>query len=180
VSRVSLVAKRYAKALFASVQNKELVLNEVRIIAKVFMEDVSIGEFFSSHFHSDAQKKEVITKAFHSKGLSTELFNFMMVLADKGRVQHIQDILLAFESLVDLQNGLTRGTVKSAFKLDQEARLKIEGVVSHFIKKKVILTYSEDSTLVGGVVAQVAGWTFEDTLDSHLRRLKEELNRRAN
>jgi F-type H+-transporting ATPase subunit delta len=99
---------------------------------------------------------------------------------NKGRLQHISDILTSFEEIVDSQNGIIRGSVRSAVKLDQDARQNIEKVVSHFVKKKVILTYSEDVSLVGGVVAQVGGWTFEDTLDSHLRRLKEDLNRRAN
>lgn len=178
--RVSQVSKRYAKALFGAVSNKELTLNELRVIVKIISEDSAVNEFFSSQIYSDAMKRDLIHKAFQDKGISADTFNFLGLLAEKGRFHHLEDILTSFETLVDAQNGITRGTVRSAVKLDQDARLRIEGVVSHFVKKKVILTYSEDTTLVGGVIAQVGGWTFEDTLDSHLRRLKEDLNRRAN
>jgi F-type H+-transporting ATPase subunit delta len=180
VSRVSQVSKRYAKALFEAVSNKEAVLNELRVLVKAFAQDPSILAFFSSHVESDSLKKQIMTKALEGKGVSNDLNQFLVLLAEKGRVSQLSDILNAFEMLVDEQNGVTRGTVRSAVKLDADAKQKIESVVSHFVKKKVILTYSEDSTLVGGVVAQVGGWTFEDTLDSHLRRLKEDLNRRAN
>lgn len=180
MSRVSQISKRYAKALFEAVSNKESVLNELRVLVKTIAQDPSIISFFASHAHSDQLKKDILAKSLQGKGVSPELTNFMLVLAEKGRVGHLSDVLTAFEALVDSQNGVTRGTVRSAVKLDLEARQKIESVVSHFVKKKVILTYSEDSSLVGGVVAQVGGWTFEDTLDSHLRRLKEDLNRRAN
>ncbi len=180
MSRVSEVAKRYAKALFSTVKNHENTLNQLRVVVKIISDDSAVSEFFNSHLHTDHLKKELVLKAFSGKGLSEELLNFLLILADKGRIQHLNDILTSFESLVDSENGVTRGVVRSAVKLDQDARQRIEGVVSHFVKKKVILTYSEDPTLVGGVVAQVGGWTFEDTLDSHLKRLKEDLNRRAN
>lgn len=180
MSRVSQISKRYAKALFEAVANKEAVLNELRVVIKIMSEDSSIRNFFESHIYADSLKKDIVSSAFSSKGLSSDVVNFLMVLADKGRLGQLADILTSYEFLVDSQNGVTRGSVRSAVKLDAEARLKIESVVSHFVKKKVILTYSEDPTLVGGVVAQVGGWTFEDTLDSHLRRLKEDLNRRAN
>jgi F-type H+-transporting ATPase subunit delta len=48
------------------------------------------------------------------------------------------------------------------------------------LNKKIILTYKEDPTLLGGVVAQVGGWTFDDSIETHLIKMNEELNRRAN
>ena len=180
MSRISQLSRRYAKALFAAVDNKEAILNELRAISRILNQDTASLDFFSSRLFSDAAKKEVVKNAFNGKGLSAEVLSFLLMLAERGRFAHLNDILAAYETLVDEQNGVTRGTVRSAVKLDTEARQKIENVVAHFVKKKVILTYAEDLSLVGGVVAQVGGWTFEDTLDSHLRRLKEDLNRRAN
>lgn len=180
MSRVSLISKRYAKALFESTQNKESVLNELRVVVKILTDDKNVRDFFESHQSSESVKQEVINKSFQNKGLSQELLGLLLLMAQKNRLNHMGDLLVSYEALVDAQNNVTRGTVKSAVKLDVEARSKIEAVVSHFVKKKVILSYTEEPKLVGGVVAQVGGWTFEDTLDSHLRRLKEDLNRRAN
>lgn len=180
MKRVSQVSKRYAKALFEAVSNKEAALNELRVVARIISADATTVDFLSSQVQSDTLKKNIVKAAFEGKGVSQETLSFLEMLAENGRIHHLEDVLVSYEALVDAQNGLIRGTVKSAVKLDQDARLRIESVVSHFVKKKVILTYTEDSNLVGGVVAQVGGWTFEDTLDSHLRRLKEDLNRRAN
>lgn len=180
MSQISPISKRYAKALYGAVSHKVAILNELRIIVKIIFGDVVVESFFSSRSHSDSQKLEVLSKAIQNNGLSEELSNFLKLLVNKGRIVHLKDTLTAYEALVDADNGVIRGVVKSAVKLDADARHRIEGVVSHFVKKKVILNYTEDPKLVGGVVAQVGGWTFEDTLDSHLRRLKEDLNRRAN
>lgn len=180
MSQSSPIAKRYAKALYGVVRDKVTALNELRVLVKIIFGDTVIENFFSSQSHSEAQKLEVLSKSIQDKGLSEEVSNFLKLLISKGRITHLQDILTAYEALVDADNSVIRGTVKSAVKLDADARHRIEGVVSHFVNKKVILNYTEDPRLVGGVVAQVGGWTFEDTLDSHLRRLKEDLNRRAN
>lgn len=180
MSQISPISKRYAKALYSVVSDKVSILNELRAVVKIIFGDVAIENFFSSQSHSESQKLEVLSKAIQNSGLSEVLSNFLKLLVSKGRITHLNDTLTAYEVLVDADNGLTRGVVKSAVKLDADARQRIESVVSHFVKKKVILNYNEDPKLVGGVVAQVGGWTFEDTLDSHLRRLKEDLNRRAN
>lgn len=180
MNQISPISKRYAKALYGVVLDKVAILNELRVVVKVIFGDAVIKDFFTSQSYSDSQKLEVLSKSIQDKGVSEQLSNFLKLLISKGRIIHLNDILMAYEALVDADNGMTRGVVKSAVKLDADARHRIEGVVSHFVKKKVILNYTEDSKLVGGVVAQVGGWTFEDTLDSHLRRLKEDLNRRAN
>ncbi len=180
MSRVSIISKRYAKALFEAAQNKEMTLNELRLVVKIITEESEIKEFFESHQIQERIKIDVLNKSFENKGITEVTRGLLYTMARRNRFQHLNDVLISYEALVDSQNNVTRGTVKSAVKLDSEARLKIETVVSHFVKKRVILAYLEDPKLVGGVVAQVGGWTFEDTLDSHLRRLKEDLNRRAN
>ena len=180
MSRAAQLANRYAKALFASVENKEDCLNQLRAFVGIIKNDSAIAEFFNSKTEGHLVKKSVLEKSLSGKGLGSGLESFLLLLAERGRFGLLSEILKDYEALVDSVNGVIRGTIKSAVKLDQDARTRIEKVVSHFINKKVILTFSEDPSLVGGVVAQVGGWTFEDTLNSHLTRLKEDLNRRAN
>lgn len=180
MSRAAQLANRYAKALFASVENKEDCLNQMRSFVGIIKNDPSVSDFFTSKTESHLVKRNVLEKSLAGKGMGSQLESFLLLLAERGRFSLLNDILNDYEALVDSLNGVIRGTIKSAVKLDQDARSRIEKVVSHFINKKVILTFSEDPNLVGGVVAQVGGWTFEDTLNSHLTRLKEDLNRRAN
>ena len=58
-------------------------------------------------------------------------------------------------------------------------RKRIEETVSAVTKKKVILNFTVDPKLLGGMTAQVGGWTFDDSLETHLTRLSEDLNRRS-
>jgi F-type H+-transporting ATPase subunit delta len=85
----------------------------------------------------------------------------------------------AFETISDEDHGVTRGNVRSAATLSPESRQQIEDTVTKVTKKKVILNFTEDPKLLGGMVAQVGGWTFDDSLETHLTRMSEDLNRRT-
>jgi F-type H+-transporting ATPase subunit delta len=63
--------------------------------------------------------------------------------------------------------------------LNEDDRRKLEQTIAGVTKKKVILNFTEDKKLMGGLVAQVGGWSFDDSLQSHLTRLTEDLNRRT-
>ena len=67
--------------------------------------------------------------------------------------------------------------MRSATVLAPEERKQIETLVSRATKKQVILSYKEDPSLVGGLVAEVGSFTFDDSLISHLKRINEQLTR---
>jgi F-type H+-transporting ATPase subunit delta len=51
--------------------------------------------------------------------------------------------------------------------------------VAQVTGKKVILEYKEDASLLGGLIAEVGSLTFDDSLETQLRTMNEELKRRA-
>ncbi len=178
--QLSQIALKYSKAIFHVSKNHEVVLNQLRQIVAILDKDNTAKEFFASHFISNIQKIEVIKNTFTDKGIVPEVLNLLLVLAEKGRIELLAEVVNTFEFLVDNEHGVTRGEVKSATPLDNDERKRIESVVAKVTNKKVILTFSEDEKLIGGIVTRVGGWTIEDSLDSHITRLKEDLNRRAN
>ena len=124
------------------------------------------------------RKEVVLKKALEGQGLSEDTFNFILTLAQKGRVNLLPEIIGAFEGKNDEARGVIRGEVRSPQDLSQGERQEIEKVVSEALGKEVIFTYKVDSSLIGGLIAQVGSYTFDDTLTSHLRRLGDDLNRR--
>ena len=179
--RFTEAAKRYARALYEISKSKEKahkVFDELRAIRQALEQDKVVGEFLKSPSATPDSKKNVLTKALQGK-LSEETLNTLLLVCDKGRFELFDQIVSAFESISDADHGVTRGTVRSAAPLSADARKRVEETVSKVTKKKVILSFTEDPKLMGGMVAQVAGWSFDDSLDYHLRNLSDELKRRA-
>lgn len=176
------VSLRYATALYdlsaeAGIQDK--VFSNLRELNQVFKKDAEIKEFISSPLVKSTDKETAMKKALANGELTDQVKSFVLLLAKKGRLDLFNEIVEAYQTKSDEAHGVTRGDVVSTTVLSTEERSEVEKFVSEATGKKVILTYSEDSTLIGGLIAKVGSYTFDDSITSHMRRLKEDLKRSA-
>ncbi|QDK39562.1 ATP synthase F1 subunit delta [Bdellovibrio sp. NC01] len=181
--KVNEVSRRYAKALLAVVKQKGVhakAFAELQAVADAFKTDATIAAYFENPMVTATQKVAAVKAAFAGKGLSEEVMNALVLLAEKNRIQLLPEIALAFQGYLDIEEGVTRGVVRSAQPLSAEAQKEIEAKAAKVLNKKIVLTYQQDPKLLGGAVAQIGGWTFDDSIETHLKKLNEELNRRAN
>lgn len=181
--KVNEISKRYAKALLAVVKQKGThakTYAELQTVADSFQKDLAVGRYFKNPMVSSAEKVAAVKNTFTGKGLSEEVFNTLVLMAEKNRIQFLPEVALAFQGFLDIEDGITRGVVRSAQPLAADAKKELESKVSKVLNKKIVLTYQQDPKLLGGAVAQVGGWTFDDSIETHLTKLNEELNRRAN
>lgn len=177
---INEVALKYGRALFAVTQekgNSEQVLSELRVIVGVLSQP-DVADFLSSSLVPIEARQAILDKALKGK-IAEQTHHLVLAALEKGRLDQMEGILRSFEEAMDNLHGALRGTVTSAAALGAEERKSIEEKISKTTGKKVILTFEIDPNLVGGMVAQVGGWTFDDSVKSHLTRLGEELNRRA-
>lgn len=174
---ISEVARRYARALYGVAAEKnqaDQFLSELRAVLKLVNDQKDIGEFLNSPTADAKVKARAITAAFDGK-VQQEISNLILLLVEKGRFGALDEITAAFETETDLARGITRGHVRSASPLEADQRKSLEETAKKLTGKQVLLKYDLDPTLVGGLVAQVEGWAFDDSLTSHLNALKEEL-----
>ena len=178
---VSEIARRYARALYAVASEKKQAdqyLAELRGVSKLVTDNKDIGEFLNSPTASVEVKAKALEAAFAGK-VQQEILNTLLLLVEKGRFPQLEEITSAFETETDLARGVTRGTVRSASALEPDQRKSLEETAKKLTGKQVLFKYDLDPSLVGGLVAQVEGWSFDDSLTSHLTSLKEELKNNA-
>jgi F-type H+-transporting ATPase subunit delta len=174
------LASRYARALYGLAKEngtQDLVFDQMRAVEEAFRADPAVAEFMGSPLIRPAVKVKVIEKAITGLGLTEALNNFVLLLAKKERLGLFPDVQSAYQQISDEAHGVTRGAVRSATVLGPDERKRIAELVSRATKKQVILTYKEDPALLGGLVAEVGSFTFDDSLVSHLKRINEQLTR---
>lgn len=177
-----LLATRYAKAIYNLAKEKneqDSVFAEMRVIDEAFWGDKEISDFIHTPMIRPSDKVDAMEKLLAKVKVSETLKNFLLLLTRKNRLAIFADVVSAYQTIADESHGVTRGTVRSAAVLSPEDRKRIEEIVSKATKKQVILTYKEDPSLLGGLVAEVGSYTFDDSLTSHLTRINEQLNRSA-
>jgi len=177
---VSEVSQRYAKALFdvaKEANQQDKMITELKKLTDLFTNDKEVASFIESPMVNAEAKEKVIVAALKDNCSSEFVTNFVSLLAKKDRVSVLSEVLSAYQSILDEENGVIRGLVRSTHTLTPEEREKITDQITLQTKKRVVLEFKEDSSLIGGLVAEVGSYTFNDTLDSHLTRLNEDLNR---
>jgi F-type H+-transporting ATPase subunit delta len=180
--KVSQLAERYARSSFElarEAKNDEKVLDQLRELDRAFTKDHDTLEFLGSPLVKIEDREKALELALKNSGALTEVQQLLMLLLRKGRIPIYSQVVEAFQQLMDEANGVVRGTVRSASVLGPQERQQIESTVERVLTKKVIMTYKVDPSVIGGLVAQVGSYTFDDSLDSHLQRLNDELKRRA-
>ncbi len=180
--QVSEVSSRYAKALFDIATEKDhrkKIYNELKSVSAALKKDPSVSRFMSSQTVRPEQKKEVLKKALDVASSDSDLKSFVLLLAEKGRLNLLEEVIFSFQRATDDAFGVTRGSVRSAQPLSEEEQKAVEDKIIQVTGKKVILHYECDPRVVGGLIAEVGGYVFDDTIVTHLRKLKEDINRRA-
>ena len=178
--RVTEVANRYAKALFeiaSETKNTDTYNAELRAIEEVFNADESLQQFVLSPLVQSSEKENALEKAFEKANASQEIRNFFLLLAQKGRLPIMHDVVVAFRNHMDSAAGVTRGTVKTAHTLGGADQKEVTDLLGKLTNSEVVLDFGEDENLVGGLTAQVGSLTIDDSIQSHLNKMRDELNR---
>ena len=177
--RCSDLAKRYARAAYdfaAETKSEGQTIADLRALAESFAKDTAIEAFFASPVIKPEAKEAAIKAALSTSKTSEAGAQLLLTLAKKKRLPLFSQVVQAFENRIDDVNGVCRGLVRSATVLAPKERSELEAIIEKVLNKKVILTYTTDPSVIGGLVAQVGSFTFDDSIESHLKRMTHELN----
>ena len=176
------IAVKYAKALLSLTKQKGLhaeALLQLKAVHQIFQTNPELKEFFENPVIKPEIKSKTLKVALDGQKFIEEVVSCLLLMADRNRLSMISEFVQAFQDGIDQEEGVTRGIVRAAQPLGKDGQADLEKKITQVLNKKIVLTFKQDPTLLGGVVAQVGGWTFDDSIETHLQRLNEELNRGA-
>lgn len=177
------IARRYAKALLSLTKQKSAhrrALEELLQIKQALSGGDEVQGYFSNPLIPPDQKILCVKTAFTGRNLLEEVSSLMVLLAEKNRFSIFSDVVDALQEAIDLEEGVTRGVIRTAKPMTEAQKKELEEKIGRTLNKKIVLTVKEDPRLLAGVITEVGGWTFDDSIESHLKKLNEELNRSAN
>jgi F-type H+-transporting ATPase subunit delta len=175
---MSLVARRYAKALFELAREAgdvEAPGRDLAAVAQAF-EDPGVAGLLERVALYGRARRTITSQISARLGFSKLLANFLAVLAANNRLRELGAIERAYQRLEDQALGRVRARVRSARPLTEESRRRINEVFEHQTGKRVIADSSVDPDLLGGVVVEIAGRVFDGSLRTRLERLERSLS----
>jgi F-type H+-transporting ATPase subunit delta len=173
------VALKYAKALFdTALESGKLpeVTRDADFLRQLREEDPAFLNFLISPEVLTDQKMEFVKTVFEPR-LDPLTVNFIRLLIDKGRIDHLPPMRQEFDRLQEEHQGKLKAQVMTAVPLsgEQESRLKVQ--LDRITGKNVEIEKQVDPAILGGVVVHLGNKIIDRSLRNGLRQLEESLLR---
>jgi F-type H+-transporting ATPase subunit delta len=173
------VAKRYARALLALVTNDSELESWGTALQKLaaVIEDPELFLRLGVPDLPVRTRIEIIDKIAERLNLGFPLRSFAAVAARHGRLTELPAISKAYRELVDERLGRTRAILTFA---RPPADVEIQKIVDNLATiagKTIIPTGKVDGTLLGGVIAELEGRTYDGSLATMITGVQQRLAR---
>ncbi|CAE6350546.1 unnamed protein product, partial [Rhizoctonia solani] len=183
---VSLIATKYAQALFGAASKNTQTLNKVQSelisISTGLHEVPTLSAFVSNPTLSAADRKnglEAIYTSATPKGSKEPVTqitkNLFEVLSENGRLGETNDVITSFNELVSKHRGELEVVVTSAAPLEKNVLSKLEATLKSSQAasqaKAVRVTNKVNPSILGGLLVDFGDKTIDLSVSSKVNRL---------
>ncbi|HEY4885403.1 MAG TPA: ATP synthase F1 subunit delta [Myxococcales bacterium] len=174
----SSVARRYARALLSlglEEGRPEQYGDELEQVLETIRANRELRILLENPGYSLPDRQGAIDALASALGLSPLSVNFLRLLLERQRIGDLAQIARIYRAMVDQQAGRIRATVTSARPLGDDQTDRLRDAIGRMTGRSVVLESQTDSSLIGGVVAQVGTTLLDGSLRTQLERLRQEL-----
>lgn len=173
------IAQNYANALLSIAIEDNKVIDyqtEAKELSKIIKDNPDFLMLIDSRFLSVEERKEEVEKVL--KGFSTDVINFIKIIVSHNRVNYLEDILEAFNTLCNESRDIVEGLIYTAFPLKEETLLKIKNKISQIEHRDVDLIVRVDPSLIGGVKVVINSHVYDGSIKNQLEKMQIDLSRK--
>ena len=170
----------YAEALLQAAQEQGR-LDVVREQLRDFVEAVESSDELRSLLRNPQIQPQVKREALAAALADADplVRNFLLLLAEKGRLGEVGEIQAELERLIARQERILELELTTAVELSDEEAAKVVGQIEQAAGRKVEATRSVDPDLIGGIVIQAGSQRLDASVRGRLDQLRQELTARS-
>ena len=171
----------YAEALFEAARERdelEGTLDDLNDFVAALEESEELRLFFYGGQIPEREKRRAVDAL--TQGMTLSARNFLKVLADNGREEILDEVLLRYEDLVKEHLGRVEVEVTTAVELSEEEISRIKERLGRLLEgREVILETNVDPDILGGAVFRFGGRMVDGSVRGQLLSLREEMLERS-
>jgi F-type H+-transporting ATPase subunit delta len=175
----SSVARRYARALFSLGLEEgrfEQYGDELEAVLQAIKASRELAWMLGNPGYSPRHRQGALDAVASALKLSPLTVNFLRLLVDRQRIGYLQAVARAYRAMVDQQAGRIRASVTSARPISEDELNRLRDAIGRMTGgRSIVLESRTDSSLIGGVVAQVGSTMLDGSLRTQLERMRAEL-----
>eukprot|EP00927_Polykrikos_kofoidii_P052805 TRINITY_DN46772_c0_g1_i1.p1 TRINITY_DN46772_c0_g1~~TRINITY_DN46772_c0_g1_i1.p1 ORF type:complete len:243 (+),score=46.44 TRINITY_DN46772_c0_g1_i1:100-729(+) len=169
---------RYATALFmASSDRLDRVYDDLVEFRSMMNDSVQFKNMIETPGISPEMKVAALEDVCSQAGSDEAVSNFLKVLVENKRSHLLLKMINMFETFYRAEKGLVLCEVMSATPLDYNAKERVQEAMQQRAEAgaQMIMEYSVNPALMGGLVVKMGDAVFDQSVSSKLERLQTQL-----
>lgn len=171
----SLVARRYAEAVFAVARDQQDFAawrREMALLTELFQDEV-LTAAFSNPAVSPGHRLE-LARALAPE-LHPETYNLMRLLVEHQRTREMPAIRAEFERLANEAEGIVHVRLSTAIALSSRDQAAYRRALADKLGRQIRLQVDVDPALIGGATIQVGDHLVDGSIRTRLEQLRRTL-----
>ncbi|MEK8131685.1 F0F1 ATP synthase subunit delta [Paenibacillus filicis] len=178
MSKDTVVAKRYAKALFEIAKEQQAEQQIEQELNAVLAAVQSNADFHRLLVHPalDADAKKKLVDDVFGGSISDTVRNTIKLLVDNGRESQLVSLISYYTTISDEAAGKAKAVVYSPQALSEAEVKSIESTFTQVTSKQIRVESVIDKSLLGGIQIRIGDRLYDGSLSGKLKRLEKALN----
>ncbi|KGE20375.1 F0F1 ATP synthase subunit delta [Paenibacillus wynnii] len=178
MSRNTVIAKRYAKALYSAAVEQGITLEveeQLKAIVETLHLDAEVKRFIIAPRISQSDKLAVLRTVLQDK-LSPMVMNTVELLVERGRTDIFPDLLATYIKIEGDALGIGDATVYSTYELSETEQAAVAAEFGQLVNRTIRVTNVVDKSLLGGLKVYIGDTLYDGSLSGKLERLEKSFN----
>jgi F-type H+-transporting ATPase subunit delta len=171
-------ATRYAKALLDVAINESdpiAIERDLTTIVDSIKQHDELRRILMSPRTPNTVRVNVVKALAERANVQMPLAKLLAMLAERGRLELLPDMLVVYRERVLAHNNVVRATVTSAAPLSADKVERLEASLSNLTGKKVQLETQVDPSIIGGVVTRIGSTVYDGSIRTQLQKMRQQL-----
>ncbi len=176
---VSFVPLKFAQALAdvaGELQQEDQVLEELSGVLELLGSHKELMQTLTHPAIPFSAKRQIVEELARRIPLTQIVANFILVLIEHARLPQFQEVLEAYEGVLDGLHGILRADVFACEEVDKAVDQRLQKAISTLTDKKVKINYQVDESLIGGLKLQIGSTIYDGSIDTQLEEFRRRLS----
>jgi F-type H+-transporting ATPase subunit delta len=175
----SILAKRYAKALFEmALENGILdrVNADMELVANVVSENRELRQLMVNPVVTSLRKQKIFKSVFE-KHLDKLSISFLNILIRKGREYEVPEIAHQYLQLFLEHKNIVVAEIVTAIAVNEETSNRIKNLVANLTKKEISVKSKIDPAIIGGFKINMEDYQYDASIRKVIDNMHKEFDK---
>ena len=169
------LSKEYGEGLYALAAEEQLsqdLLAQIEMLARSFQEEPAFLHLLSNMSLSKEERLGILENTFRGQ-IHPYVLNFLKILCERGAMMEFAGCANAYRALYNLEHQVLEAKVTTGEKMTDDQRARLIEKLQKMTCKEIQLTEKVDEKVIGGVLLEMDGKRYDNTVRHRLDQIHQ-------